>query len=111
MVETNREKFLKKHNLPKSESLSIKEISELSGMPIGALNKVRDRGYGAYGSSPESVRLKSNFSKNANLSSFPMTARLSKEQWAFGRIYAFVTKTKKVYYGADNDIREEYGLK
>ena len=88
MVETNREKFLKKHNLPKSESLSIKEISELSGMPIGALNKVRDRGYGAYGSSPESVRLKSNFSKNANLSSFPMTARLSKEQWACWTMYA-----------------------
>ena len=41
----------------------------------------------------------------------PMSMKLSKETWAYGRVYAFVMKTKKVFYDADNDIREAYGLK
>jgi hypothetical protein len=63
-------------------------------MPIKALQEVYNKGIGAYKTNPSSVR--------------PQVK--SKEQWAFARVYAFVMKTKKVYYGADDDIREKYKL-
>lgn len=108
---TNRERFLKKHGQPMSTSLSKAEISKLSGMPIKALDEVYDRGIGAYKSNLSSVRLLSDFSKNPDTKKFGTSARLSPEQWAFGRVYAFVMKTDKVYRKADNDIRIKYGLK
>jgi len=86
--------FKKKHNIPSSQSLSIKEMSSLSKMPVKALQEVYNRGIGAYKTNPTSVR--------------PQVK--SKEQWAFARTYAFLMKTKKVYYGADDDIRVKYKL-
>jgi cellulose synthase/poly-beta-1,6-N-acetylglucosamine synthase-like glycosyltransferase len=91
---TNREQFLKKHNLPKDTSLSLMQISKLSGMPLTALRLVYNKGVGAYHTNPESVR------KEVN----------SPEQWAMGRVYAFVMKTKLVFYGADRHIAEMYHL-
>lgn len=76
-------------------------------MPVDALQLVYDRGIGAWKTNPESVRLQFSFHKKTNA---PRASRLGKEQWAFARVYAFVMKTKKVYYGADNDIREKFGL-
>jgi len=108
---TNRERFLKKHGLPSATSLSKEEISILSGVPIKALDEIYDRGIGAYNSNLSSVRLLKDFSKNANTTKYGESARLTPQQWAFGRIYAFVMKTPKVYRGADNDIRIKYGLK
>ena len=105
---TNRERFLKKHKLPMDTSLSLPEISNLSNIPIQALQKVYNRGIGAYKTNPESVRVKGTFEKNVDA---PMSMKLSKEQWAYARVYAFVMKTPKVYYGSDNDIRESYGFK
>jgi hypothetical protein len=107
---TNKQKFLKLHSLPKETSLSIEDISELSGIPEDALQEVYNRGIGAYRGNLGSVRLTKDFSKNPNTKKYPAAARLSKEQWAAARVYAFVSKTKKVYYGADNDIRVAYGL-
>ena len=86
--------FKKKHNIPKDESLSLSQIAKLSGMPIKALQEVYNKGIGAYKTNPESVR--------------PQVQ--SKEQWAYARVYAFVQKTKKVFYGADRDIAERYKL-
>jgi len=105
---TNREQFLKKHKLPMDTSLSLLEISQLSKIPIQALQSVFNRGIGAYSTSPLSVRMKGTFEKGIDA---PMSMKLSKEQWAYARVYAFVMKTPKVYYGSDNDIRESYGFK
>ena len=104
---TNREKFLKKHNLSPDTSLSMLEISKLSGMPLNALRKVYDRGLGAYKSNPTSVRMKGTFKKGVDA---PMSKKLSAEQWGYGRVYAFVMKTPKVFKDADKDIAEMYDL-
>lgn len=110
---TNREKFLKKHGLPMDTHLSLIEISKKAGMPLNALRKVFDRGIGAAKTNPESVRLKPGtkygpgFKKNVDA---PRSAKLSPEMWAYGRVYAFVMKTPKVFKGADRDIAEMYDL-
>jgi len=100
---------MKEHGLPEKETLSLEDISTLSGIPSNALAMVRDRGYGAWKTNIASVRLKSG-KKDYDLTNNPRGSRMSKEQWAYGRLMAFVMKTKKVYYGSDNDIREHYGL-
>lgn len=104
---TNREKFLKRHNIPTRQSLSLQEISKLSGMPISALKKVYQKGLGAYYTNPTSVRMQGTFQKNVNA---PMSKKLTPQQWAYARVYAFVMKTKKVFYTADREIAEEYKL-
>jgi len=86
--------FKKKHGIPASQGLSLSEIAKLSKMPLKALQEVFNKGIGAYKTNPESVR--------------PQVQ--SAEQWAFARVYAFVMKTKNVYYGADKSIREKYKL-
>lgn len=106
MVKTNKQKFLQQFNLPADTSLSIEDMSALSGIPTEALQIVYNRGVGAWKTSPSSVRLKDG-SKDY---SAPRSRKMSKEQWGSSRIYAFLMKTKKVYYGADNDVREHFGL-
>jgi len=91
---TNREQFLKKHKLPKDTSLSLIEISKLSGMPLTALRLVYNKGVGAFHTNPESVR------KEVT----------SPEHWAMGRVFAFVMKTKPVFYGSDRHIAVMYNL-
>lgn len=107
-METNREKFLKKHMLPMSTSLSLREMARISGMPLAALQLVYNRGIGAARTNPESVRVKGTFVKDPSV---PRRFKLSDEQWAFARVYAFMMKTQKVYYGADDDIRRKYSLR
>ena len=85
--------FKKKHNI--FEGLGLNEIAKLSGFPKKALQEVFNRGIGAYKTNPTSVR------KSVS----------SPEQWAFGRVYAFVMKTKSVFYGADQDIKKKFNLK
>jgi hypothetical protein len=104
---TNRIKFLNSIGLPDNVSLSIEDIATLAGMPIEALRLVYNRGIGAWKSNPESVRLKTTFGK---VPSAPRKSKIGKEQWGMGRVFAFVMKTPKVYYGSDNDIREKFGL-
>jgi hypothetical protein len=100
---THREHFLDKHGLPESTSLSLKQISELSGYPVFVLQQVYNRGIGAWKNNISSVRLKSNFSKNPDVKKFPRAARLGKEQWAMARVYSFVDKGK-TYFTADSDL-------
>jgi hypothetical protein len=104
---TNREAFLRKHGLSKDTSLSLHEIASYSGMPVGALRKVYQKGLGAYHTNPETVRLKGSFKKD---SSAPLSRKLSPQQWAQARVFAFVMKTAKVFRGADKHIAEEYSL-
>ena len=107
---TNRESFLKFFDLPKDTSLSLEQIAELSNIPVEALQEVYNRGVGAWKTNISSVRLKKDFTKNPNTSKYPRSARLTKEQWAIARVYAFVMGTKKVYDGADKDIAEKYDV-
>jgi len=82
------------HGIHKGRSLSLEEIAKLSKMPLNALQEVFNRGIGAYKTNRASVR--------------PQVK--SKEEWAYARVYAFVMKTKNVYYGADDYIRRKYKL-
>lgn len=106
-MKTNRERFLAKHNLANDTSLSLHEIASYSRMPVAALRKVYEKGVGAYHSNPESVRVKGTFKKDP---AAPLSKKLSPQQWGLARVYAFVMKTPKVFYGADKHIAEEYRL-
>ena len=104
---TNRTAFLRKHGLSPDTSLGLSEIASYAQMPVGALRKVYQKGLGAYHTNPESVRMKGSFKKNP---SAPLSQKLSPQQWGMARVYAFVNKTKTVFYGADKHIAEEYHL-
>lgn len=106
-MKTNRERFLAKHGLDKDASLSIDDISRLSGMPVAALKQVYRKGVGAYYSNPESVRLQGSFKKDPDA---PLSMKLSPQQWGMARVFAFVMKTDKVFHGADQEIAERYNL-
>lgn len=94
MFKINSVEFKKKHKIDPNVSLSLKEISKLSKMPLKALHEVFDKGVGAYHTNPSSVR--------PNVK--------SPEQWAMARIYAFVMKTPSVYGKADKHIAEKYKI-
>lgn len=104
---TYRKQFLKKYSLPEKTSLSINDISALTGIPDEALQLVYNRGIGAWKSNPQSVRTQDTFEKDP---SKPRKSKLGKEQWAMARVYAFVAKAPQVYKEADNDIREKFNL-
>lgn len=94
---TRRENVLKKLGL-KEDGYSLEELSEKSGVPKATLQKVYNRGIGAYKTNPTSVRMKGSFKKNVDA---PLSKKLSKEQWAMSRIYSFLDKNPK----HDTDLR------
>jgi hypothetical protein len=94
MPKINSTEFKKLHNIDPKQSLSLKEISKLSKMPLKALQEVFDKGVGAYYTSPFSVR--------PNVT--------SPEMWAFARVYSFVMKRKGTYGGVDKHIAEKYNI-
>ena len=75
---TYKEKFNKKHGQKKEQSNSLTKIAKLSGIKRSALQKIYNKGIGAYKTNPGSVR------KNVK----------SKEQWAMARVYSAVTGGK-----------------
>jgi hypothetical protein len=107
---THRENVLRKLGLPKNTQLPLPMLARFTGIPLEALQQVYNRGIGAWKTNPQSVRLQKDFSKNANISKYPRSARLSKEQWAYARVYSFLDKGK-TYHTADSDIAREYGRK
>ena len=101
---TNKEEFNKRHNLPKDKSHSKSSISKISGISISILDDVYDRGIGAYKSNPQSVRTKGG-KKDPTA---PMSAKMSKEQWAMARVYSFVNKVEgKKKLNHDLDLAEK----
>jgi hypothetical protein len=58
---------------------------------LKTLKIVYNRGIGAHKTNLKSVRLKSNYKKNVNAAA---KYKLSKEQWAIARVYAFLMKSK-----------------
>ena len=90
---TFKEKFNTFFEFPKDDSHSINEMSKLTGIPLKILKEVEKRGAGAYETNPESVRLKGSFKKNPKVKD--MSKKLSKEQWAIARVYAFIMMNPK----------------
>jgi len=78
-LNTYKNKFNKKHGLPKDTSHTIEEISKLSGYELEGLKTIYDKGVGAYHTNPQSVR--------------PQVH--SPEQWAMARIYASINPKSK----------------
>ena len=101
--------MLKILGLPKDTSLSIEELAEHTDLPVEALQEVYNRGVGAWKTNIASVRLKKDFSKNPNLSAYPRSARLGKEQWGMARVYSFIDKGK-TFHTADADIANKYRI-
>jgi hypothetical protein len=74
----------------------LKRKADAANVPYHALLAVYRRGIGAFKTQPASPAAK---------------GVKSKEQWAYGRVAAFLEKRPSVYYGADDDVRRRYGLK
>jgi len=103
---THREQVLKRLGLPKDTSLSISELSRLTGTRKEILDNVYRRGLAAHRSNLASVRLK-DFTKNPDTKRFGIESRLSPQQWGYARIYAYLNKSP-TYYGPDADLRIKY---
>jgi hypothetical protein len=56
MVQTYKDKFNKKYGFPKGQSHSLSEISKKTGFKKAGLEKIVEKGKGAFYSNPESVR-------------------------------------------------------
>ena len=83
------------------------EVINMARICMMPLRMVYNKGLGAYHTNPESVRVQGSFKKDP---SAPLSVKLSPQQWAMARVYAFVMKTPKVFRGADKHIAEMYGL-
>ena len=99
---THRENVLKTYKLP-DRSYSLQELGRITNTPVRILQQVYNRGIGAYtdpntGKVSASVRMKGTYKKGVNA---PMSQKLSKEQWAFARVYSYIDGNPK----HDNDLR------
>ena len=106
---THRENVLNRLGFPTTLHMSLHMLAIHTHTPLEALQEVYNRGIGAWKTNPQSVRLKKDFSKNPDTSKFPRSARLTKEQWAYARVYSFLDKGTD-YYTADKDIAEKYHI-
>ena len=88
MVETFKNKFNKKHNQPKDKSNSLAQISKLSGIKLSAIKKIYNKGVGAF--------------KTAG----PNRPNMTKESWAYARVYASISKGSKSSKIDANELRE-----
>ena len=82
---TNREEYLKRHNLKGSKSLA--DLSKTSKVPLKIIREVYNRGVGAYKTNQRSVR------NTKGVKGGP-GKKLSKEQWAYARVYSFLNKVE-----------------
>jgi len=96
-VGTHRQNVLKAYGL-EDHSYSLKDLSQITRVPMSILQEVYNRGIGAYKTNPLSVRLKRSYVKNVKS---PLKFKLSKEQWAYARVYSFLDGNPK----HDNDLR------
>lgn len=108
-METHKERLFKRVGLPPNTPLSKKQIALLFKVPIKAIHEIFNRGIGAWKNNIASVRLQKDFSKNPDTKRYPRSKRLSKEQWAYARVYSFLDKGK-TYHTADADIAKKYNI-
>jgi hypothetical protein len=105
---THRTNVLRLLGVPLNSVFGIEELAYIYDLPSEALQEVYNRGIGAWKTNPQSVRLRKDFSKNPNMSKYPRSARLTKEQWGMARLYSFLDKGK-TYQTADADIARAIG--
>ena len=104
MVVTNKQKFNKKYKQPLKTANGKDDISRLTKIPMKILDEVYDRGVGARKSNPSSVRSATTGKKVGGRS---LEGKMSAEQWAMGRVYAFVMKSPGTWGKADKDLAEK----
>jgi len=87
MVMTNKNKFNKRYGQKLNQPNSKKDISKLTGISMSILDKVYDRGVGAFNTNRGAVR----------------PSVKSPQQWAMARVYSFAVggKTRQT---ADADL-------
>jgi hypothetical protein len=98
-MRTHRERVIERLGL-ENKKHSLTALAKASGTPRSILQSVYNRGIGAYNTNPTSVRLKRSFIKNVTS---PMSDRLSKEQWAYARVYSYLDHNPK----HDQDLHEK----
>jgi hypothetical protein len=101
---THRIKWLKRNGFDTNKSYSINQLSEMSKVSKGDLQKIFNRGVGARKSNPKSVRLKGSFKKDPSKS---LRFKLSGRQWGMARIYAFLNKIDMIKQGKLKDINQD----
>lgn len=104
MVVTNRDKFIKKYKLDTNDGYGVADVARITGIKKSILQEVYNRGVGAH-SNTSSVRL---LDGTKNFSSSP-AGKMSKEQWASGRLFSFVMKGT-TYKTTDSDLAKEAGF-
>ena len=105
---TYKQRLNEKLGLDKDTSHTMKELKEITGIPIKILKEIDKRGKAAYFNNMLSVRIKEDFSKNKDMGKGP-SERLSVRQWSKARIYAFIYKSmfqKMRYKKQDLDLYE-----
>ena len=98
-----------KLDLDKDTEHSLKELKEITGIPIKILKEIDKRGKAAYFNNMLSIRIKEDFSKNQDMRKGP-SERLSVRQWSKARIYAFIYKSmfqKMRYKKQDLDLYDQ----
>ena len=96
---TYKQQFNKKFKQPKDQSNSKNDIRKLTGIKLKVLNRIYNRGIGAYKTNPKSVR----------------PSVKSPEQWGMSRVYSTVmnyyhfkkTGKEKGAFKYDKDIFEK----
>ena len=88
---TYKQRFNKEFGFDKDEDHSMKDLKEITGIPIRILREVYNRGEGAYFDNLGSVKTKRllenpDLRKGSNM-------RLSMAQWSWSRIYGFIYKS------------------
>ena len=93
MVETNKNKFNKRHGFAKDKSHSLAELAKISGVKKSILDEVMRRGRGAHRSNPQSVRSLS----GKKVGGTSLKGKMSATQWGMARVYSFLAggKTRK----------------
>ena len=87
---TWKEKYNKKYGYKKDKSHSLNAISKKTGVSKKGLQKIYNKGIGAWKTNIGSVRLKGSFKKNPNTKKYPRKSRIGKQQWAMARVYSAV---------------------
>jgi hypothetical protein len=85
---TWKEKFNKKYNQPKDTSNSLAKIAKLTGIKRSALQKIYNKGVGAF--------------KTAG----PNRPNMTEESWAMARVYASISPGSKSSKVDAKELRE-----
>jgi hypothetical protein len=97
-MKTHKEQVCEEYGLDPKKSYSLETLSDITKIPLSILDKVYDRGLGAWGHNNKSVRLKGSYVKNVATS---YKYKLSAPQWASARCWSFINGNPK----HDNDLR------